>query len=74
MRRPDGSAFVYAVEEGKAVVKPITIEQSQGNDWLVTAGLTDGVEIVVEGLQRIAPGAAVVAQPLNAANDAKPSK
>ncbi len=74
MRRPDGSAFVYAVEEGKAVVKPITIEQSQGNDWLVTAGLTDGVEIVVEGLQRIAPGAPVVAQSVNAATDAQTGK
>lgn len=68
MRRPDGSAFVYAVEDGKAVFKPITIEQSQGADWLVTGGLTDGVEIIVEGLQRVAPGAAVIAQPVETAN------
>jgi membrane fusion protein (multidrug efflux system) len=74
MRRPDGTAFVYAVEEGKVVVKAITIEQSQDSNWLVTDGLSDGVEIIVEGLQRVAPGAAVVAQPIDAANAAKPSK
>jgi membrane fusion protein (multidrug efflux system) len=71
MRRPDGSAFVYTVVEGKATVAPVTIEQAQGKDWVVTSGLRDGVEIIVDGLQRIGPGAPVLAQPVNAPKAAK---
>jgi membrane fusion protein (multidrug efflux system) len=67
MRRPDGSAYVYAVEDGTVVTKNVEIEQAQEGNWLVTSGLSDGVEIIVEGLQRVAPGAKVNAQPLETA-------
>lgn len=67
MRRPDGSAFVYVVEEGKAVAKTIRIEQAQANNWVVTEGLKDGAELIVDGLQRIGPGSDVAPQPLQAA-------
>ncbi len=65
MRQPDGSAYVYSVVDGKVVVTPVTIEQAQGANWVVTSGLTDGVEVIVDGLQRIGPGAAVAAQPID---------
>jgi len=67
MRRPDGSAYVYAVEDGSVVTKNVEIEQAQEGNWLVTSGLSDGVEIIVEGLQRVAPGAKVTAHPLETA-------
>ncbi len=71
MRRPDGSAFVYVVEDGKAVAKSVTIEQSQGNNWIVTEGLKDGAELIVDGLQRIGPGSDVAPQPLQTAEAEK---
>ena len=63
MRRPDGTAYVYVIGDGKVVAKDIQIEQSQGSDWLVTDGVADGDELIIDGLQRIAPGAPVSGLP-----------
>ncbi|MEQ8286105.1 efflux RND transporter periplasmic adaptor subunit [Thalassospira sp.] len=71
MRRPDGSAYVYVVGDGKVVSKDITIEQSQGQDWLVSAGVEDGDQLIVDGIQRIGPGAPVAAQPVETAKAAE---
>jgi membrane fusion protein (multidrug efflux system) len=71
MRRPDGSAYAYVVEDGKVASKDLTIEQSQGQDWLVTAGLEDGAQVIVDGIQRIGPGAPVTPQPVETAKAAE---
>ncbi len=71
MRRPDGSAYAYVVEDGKVASKDLTIEQSQGQDWLVTAGLEDGAQVIVDGIQRIGPGAPVAPQPVETAKAAE---
>ena len=71
MRRPDGSAYVYVVADGKVASKDITIEQSQGQNWLVSAGVEDGDQLIVDGLQRIGPGAPVAAQPVETAKAAE---
>ncbi|MBO6772020.1 MAG: efflux RND transporter periplasmic adaptor subunit [Thalassospira sp.] len=71
MRRPDGSAYVYVVVDGKVASKDITIEQSQGQNWLVSAGVEDGDQLIVDGLQRIGPGAPVAAQPVETAKAAE---
>lgn len=42
--------------------RPLEIAQDRGNQWIVTDGLAQGDRIVVAGLQRIGPGATVVAQ------------
>ena len=71
MRRPDGSAYVYVVADGKVVSKDVTIEQSQGQNWLVSAGVEDGDQLIVDGLQRVGPGAPVAAQPVETAKAAE---
>ena len=71
MRRPDGSAYAYVVEDGKVASKDLTIEKSQGQDWLVTAGLEDGAQVIVDGIQRIGPGAPVAPQPVESAKAAE---
>lgn len=74
MRRPDGSAYLYVVSDGKVVSRDIRIEQPQGQNWLVTDGVKDGEQLIVDGIQRIAPGALVAPQPVEiAANTAKGS-
>lgn len=73
MRRPDGSAYVYTIGDGKVVSKDIQIEQSQGENWLVTDGVEDGEQLIVDGIQRIAPGAPVTAEPVESANAAQGS-
>ena len=66
MRRPDGSAYIYVIgRDDKVVSKDIEIEQSKGKDWVVTAGIDSGDRVIVDGLQRIAPGMAVTPKELD---------
>lgn len=37
----------------------LKVDRTIGSDWLVTDGLTDGDKLIVEGLQKIRPGAPV---------------
>lgn len=71
MRRPDGTAYVYTIGDGKVVSRDIQIEQSQGENWVVTDGVSDGEQLIVDGIQRIAPGVPVTAQPVENANAAQ---
>lgn len=71
MRRPDGSAYVFVVKQDNTVgAKPVTIEQSKGEDWIVTDGLAAGDRIIVDGLQRVGPGAPVTPVDANKKDDA----
>ncbi|MFG1428725.1 efflux RND transporter periplasmic adaptor subunit [Roseixanthobacter glucoisosaccharinicivorans] len=55
--------FVLVVDgEGKANYREITLGEPVGNLRIVTSGLTAGERVVVNGLQRIRPGALVVPQ------------
>ena len=62
--------FVYAVESGKAVVRPIKMVQAQGAEIAVT-GVTLGESIILEGKQNVRPGAPVVERSKDAAKDPK---
>lgn len=59
-RDPKGSATVYVVDaSGKAQLRPISVSRTVGDKWLVTDGLKAGERVIVEGLQKVRPGAAV---------------
>lgn len=55
--------YVFAVEDGKAVVKRIKTGGESGVNIVVDEGLKGGEQIILEGLQSIRPGQAVVASP-----------
>jgi membrane fusion protein (multidrug efflux system) len=55
--------YVFVVEGGKAVVKRVKLGGDSGTDSIVESGLSGGEQIVVEGLQSLRPGVAVVASP-----------
>ncbi len=55
--------YVFAVEDGKAVVKRIKTGGESGTNIVVNEGLKGGEQIIVEGLQSIRPGQAVQAAP-----------
>ncbi|ACJ01242.1 efflux RND transporter periplasmic adaptor subunit [Rhodospirillum centenum] len=68
VRQPDGSAMVWVVgDDGTVNPRPVQAAQAIGSDWLVSAGLKPGERIVMEGLQKIRPGAAVKPVPMTAA-------
>ncbi|NGM49178.1 efflux RND transporter periplasmic adaptor subunit [Caulobacter sp. 602-2] len=59
-RDPKGNATVTVVgAKGVAEVRPITVGQTVGDKWLVTSGLKVGDQVIVEGLQKVRPGAPV---------------
>lgn len=62
-RDPRGNALVMVVDgESKVEARPVQVAQSLGDSWVVTSGLAAGERIIVEGLQKVRPGAPVVAQ------------
>jgi membrane fusion protein, multidrug efflux system len=55
--------YVFVVEDGKAVVRRITVKGDAGTDVIVTAGLSGGEQVVTDGFQSLRPGMAVRASP-----------
>jgi membrane fusion protein (multidrug efflux system) len=61
-RDPKGNATAMIVsKDGKAELRNVTIARAVGDQWLVTSGLAPGDRVIVEGLQKIGPGAPVQA-------------
>ena len=57
---PDGSAMVWVVgADSKVAPRPVEIGQAFGDSWLAKSGVQAGDQVVVEGLQKIRPGADV---------------
>jgi len=67
-RTPRGEAQVMVVNgEAKVEARSVKAEQSIGDKWVVTGGLAAGDRVIVEGLQKVKPGAPVQAQEAAAA-------
>lgn len=61
-RDAGGQTHVFAVdEEKKAELRPVRISRAVGNRVVVSEGLRAGDRVIVEGFQKIRPGASVVA-------------
>ncbi len=54
------TAFVVGAE-GNAELRPVTATRTIGDRWLIESGLKAGDRVIVEGLQKIRPGAPVSA-------------
>ena len=61
-RDPKGGTTAMVVDgENKVAVREVRVSQAIGDKWLVEEGLAAGDRVVVEGLQKIRPGAPVQA-------------
>jgi len=59
-RDTKGNPFVYIVDkENKVQIRPIQVDRAIGDRWLVSEGLQVGEQVIIEGVQRIMPGAQV---------------
>jgi membrane fusion protein (multidrug efflux system) len=59
-RDAKGNATALVVgKDGKVEERALTLDRALGDRWLVTAGLGDGDQVIVEGLQKIRPGVPV---------------
>ncbi|MDR2153240.1 MAG: efflux RND transporter periplasmic adaptor subunit [Helicobacteraceae bacterium] len=58
---PEGK-FVYVIEEGKAVQRPVTVESENDRFLILNEGVKDGDQIILNNLQKLRPGTPVVPQ------------
>jgi len=66
-RDPKGNPFALIVDgEGKVGQRMLTLDRAIGDQWLVSAGLAPNERVIVEGMQKTQPGAAVKAVPFDA--------
>ena len=63
-RDPKGNPYVLIVDaEGKVQQRQLTLDRAIGSDWLVSSGLTENEQVIVEGMLRIKPDDYVKAVP-----------
>jgi len=73
-RNRQGEPFAFVVGEGDVVEqRNLTIVQAHGAFWVVSEGLKAGDRLIVEGLQKIAPGATVAPEEAPAEIAARPA-
>lgn len=65
-RDPQGNAYVYILDdEDKAERRGVILGRTLGPRWMVMDGLAQGDRVVVEGSQKLYPGAATSPEPWN---------
>jgi len=57
---------LIADAEGKVQQRMLTLDRAIGDKWLVSDGLASGDRVIVEGLQKVKPGASVKVVPFDA--------
>ena len=66
-RDPKGNPLVLIVNaESKVEQRMLTLDRAVGDQWLVSSGLAPGEQVIVEGVQRLRPGAVVKVVPFEA--------
>jgi membrane fusion protein, multidrug efflux system len=60
-RRPEGATLLVVGEDGKVGERAVRVDGSHGNGYVIGEGLKPGERVVVDGLQKIRPGATVKA-------------
>lgn len=66
-RDPKGGATVMLVGAKGPEARAVTLGQTVGDKWLVASGLQPGDKVIVEGLQKVRPGAPIKAVPAGSA-------
>lgn len=63
-RTPKGDATTLVVgKDNKVEVRTLQVRQTLGDAWVVTGGIEDGERVIVDGLQKVRPGAEVTPVP-----------
>lgn len=62
-RTADGLSTLMLVKDGKVAPQAVQLGSQIGDKWIVTKGLSPGDEVIVEGFQKIRPGAPVQPMP-----------
>jgi len=68
-RSPTGASVMLVAADGKVAAQPVKAEGTQGDAWIISDGLKAGDRVIVEGLQKVKPGAPVNPVPWKTAQD-----
>ena len=52
--------------DNKAMIRPVTVADRVGSDWVITDGLKPGDKVIAEGVQKVRSGSAVNPKPYTA--------
>ena len=58
-RTAQGDTVMVVGDDGKVSSRPIKIGSAKGNQWVVLSGLKAGEKVMVDGFQKLQPGATV---------------
>lgn len=58
-RNAQGDTVLVVDDKGAVTPRPVKVALGQGNRWVVTEGLAAGEKVIVEGFQKLRPGAPV---------------
>jgi RND family efflux transporter MFP subunit len=62
-----GTRQLAVVDAGNKVsIRPVTLGETVGHDWIVLGGVKTGERVIVEGLQKVRPGMQVDPKPYSA--------
>ena len=65
-RDPKGNPVALIVDaEGKVQQRMLTVDRTIGDKWLVSSGIAQGDRLIVEGMQKVRPGASVQVIPFD---------
>lgn len=65
-RSPQGDTVMVVASDGKVSPRPIKVGGSQNGKWVVLSGLQPGEQVMVDGFQKLRPGAPVKPVPWSA--------
>jgi membrane fusion protein, multidrug efflux system len=66
LRDPKGNPVALIVDaEGKVQQRMLTVDRTIDDKWLVTSGIAEGDRVIVEGVQKVRPGASVKVIPFD---------
>ncbi len=59
VQRGTQGTYVYTIKNGHANLQPVKVDMTQGNISLIASGVAEGDQVVVDGQDRLQPGATV---------------
>jgi membrane fusion protein (multidrug efflux system) len=72
-RSNQGDTVMVVAPDGKVAPRPVKVGSAQGTNWVILDGLKAGEKVMVDGFQKLRPGAPVKPVPWNAGKPAEPA-
>lgn len=72
-RSNQGDSVMVVAPDGKAAPRSVKVGSAQGTSWVILDGLKAGEQVIVDGFQKLRPGAPVKPVPWNGGRPAAPA-